>query len=412
MELKNLKKVLIISSGQPSLNPRLVKEADVLSDAGHDVTVLYAYWNEWGTLHDKQLFSEKKWNAICIGGSPGQNSLTWFLSRVIHKTARYILEKTGIFNYLADIAIARSSFFLIRAAKKYKADIYIAHNLGALTATVKAARRYKKPCGFDAEDFHRHEISDDINSFHFKLCKFLEDKYLPFVNYLTASSPLIAENYAQLYKRKVTSILNVFPKLAFDINIINNKNGPINLFWFSQTIGPKRGLEMVIKAMGLTTFVCELHLLGSSDEGYERQLLELAQMSGVQNERIHFYAPVNANEIFILAAQFDIGLAPEMGFSLNNKIALGNKVFTYLQSGLAVIASNIPSHSAFLAQYSETGKTFSDVNDLAAILTAYNEDRELLYQTKKNAFTIGQTQLNWEKESKKFLKVINDTLTS
>ena len=58
------KKVVLITSGQPSLNPRLVKEADILANSGFDVTVLYAYWNNWGTTYDNDLLSNKKWNAI------------------------------------------------------------------------------------------------------------------------------------------------------------------------------------------------------------------------------------------------------------------------------------------------------------------------------------------------------------
>ena len=80
------KQIVLITSGQPSLNPRLVKEADTLSAAGFDVTVLYAYWNEWGTRYDKELLAQKKWKAICIGGDPLASKVsTWFLSRLIFK---------------------------------------------------------------------------------------------------------------------------------------------------------------------------------------------------------------------------------------------------------------------------------------------------------------------------------------
>lgn len=94
MELNNLKKnIVIITSGQPSLNPRLVKEADALAGDGYNVTVLYAYWNDWGTKHDKQLLSEKKWKAIRTGGDPEQKSLSYFISRLINKLGKYVIQK-------------------------------------------------------------------------------------------------------------------------------------------------------------------------------------------------------------------------------------------------------------------------------------------------------------------------------
>jgi hypothetical protein len=402
-------KVAIISSGQPSLNPRLVKEADALTNAGYEVVVLYTYWNEWGTRHDEPLLSEKKWKAIRLGGGPDQ-PIAWFFSRLIHKTAVLMLQKTGNYRAFADIAIARGSYFLIKGAKKHRADLYIAHNLGALPAVVKTARFYKKPCGFDAEDFHRQEVNDDVNSYNFKIASAVEDKYLPAVNYLTASSPLIAEKYALLFKRTVTCVLNVFPKTPL-LSVIQNKDKPLKLFWFSQTIGPKRGLETIIDSLGLTAIPIELHLLGRPAEGFKQHLLQLAQNAGIENKNMIFYEPIPAGHLPAMTAQFDIGLASETGFCLNNNIALSNKLFTYIQNGLAVAASNTPAQSAFMQQYPQTGKTYCNAKELSIILTTYHQNRELLFQTKKDAYKIGQTVLNWEIESRKFLNIINNVLT-
>ena len=111
------KKIVLISSGQPSLKPRLVKEADTLSANGYEVTVLYSYWNNWGTKFDKVLLPAKKWKAICIGGDPECKPFVYFISKVIHKTARAINKNTNG-RRLAELAIARSAFFMIRAAKR------------------------------------------------------------------------------------------------------------------------------------------------------------------------------------------------------------------------------------------------------------------------------------------------------
>ena len=401
----SIKKIVLISSGQPSLNPRLVKEADALTGAGYDVTVLYAYWNDWGTQHDGQLFAGKKWKAVRLGGDPEQKRFLWFLSRSIHRFSRLIIERTGDYKSFADFAISRSSYFLKKGAKKHKADLYIAHNLGALPAAASAAARNKKPYGFDAEDFHRQEIDDDINSFHYKICSFLEDKYLPGANYITASSPMIADQYAALYKRPVTTILNAFPRTN-DLSIVKNEKKLLKLFWFSQTIGPLRGLEQVIQAIGQSGVKCELHLLGKPVEGYKQSLSELAHDAGIANYNLYFYEPVKASQIFSIASQFDIGLASETGSCLNRDISLTNKIFTYIQCGLAVAASNTNAQIRLLEQYPQTGEVYKNATELSAILNKYNKNRDLLYQTKTAAYQTGQTELNWEMESEKFLKVI------
>ncbi len=403
------KHVVMLSSGQPSLNPRLVKEADALSDAGYQVTVIYAYWNNWGTLHDERLLTAKNWKAIRAGGDPQQKPLTYFVSRLIHKTCKFIQQKSGNFTRFTDLAVARSSYYLIKEAKKTKADLYIGHNLGALPAVIAAAKKHNAKCGFDTEDFHRNEVSDDTGSFNYKIAKYLEDKYLPLVDYITASSPLIAEKYSELYNRKVTPVLNVFPKTIIPI-IINNNDSPLKLFWFSQTIGPNRGLETLIEAVGLLQTPIEMHLLGQPVDGYKLQLSQLAEMGRITNLKIFFYEPVEADKVFQFASKFDIGIASETNVCLNREISLTNKIFTYIQSGLAVAASNTLAQNELLQQYPQTGKIYTDARELSAILKRYDADRKLLFETKNEAFKIGQTQLNWEKEHEKILHVIETTL--
>jgi glycosyltransferase involved in cell wall biosynthesis len=410
--LPDSKKIVLITSGQPSLNPRLVKEADALADAGYNVTVLYAYWNDWGATFDELMLPQKKWNAVQIGGSPKKQPFVYFLSRLIHKISNLIYHKVGI-KLFGNLAIARSSFFLSRQASKYKADLYIGHNLGALPATIKAAKYNHKPCGFDAEDFHRNEVSNDPNHADVKLKTYIENKYFPQLDYLTASSEQIANAYSVIFANiKPTVILNVFKKNNAEKSISLTQKDTIKLFWFSQNIGINRGLQDVLsalKTMEINKF--ELHLLGYADPELKHSLLE--EYSLVSNI-IHFHNPVPSDEIPTFASKFDIGLALEPGFSINNDLALSNKLFTYIQSGLAVIASDTIAQAAFINKYPDSGKLYKKKNpgSFAEALLAYSTNYELLDNTKKSNYKLGQTELNWETESSKFLKIVKQTINN
>ena len=409
--VKNLKKIVLISSGQPSLNPRLVKEADALADNDYAVTVLYSYWNEWGTAFDKILLPTKKWRAVCIGGDPEQKPVVYFLSRLIHKVARAINQKTGG-KALINLAISRPSCFLIQAAKKYKADFYIGHNLGALPATVKTAKANKKQCGFDAEDFHRNEVSDDKRDPDVVLKTNIENRYFSRLDYLSASSPLIASAYHKLFPDKEPEILlNVFPSSAKISHPVLNNSKPVRLFWFSQTIGPRRGLEEAIASLAiLKEYSFELHLLGhitaDNRATFANDFITANQVS------VHFHDPVAPDEIIPFASQFDIGLAIETGVPLNRDICLTNKIFNYLQSGLCVIASDTAAQLQLIDQYPTVGKIYkkADPHSLADVLLYYYRNREKLFEARKAALAIAQEQLNWENESKKFLKLVEQTL--
>jgi len=403
------KKILLITSGQPSLNPRLVKEADALAGAGYEVTVLYAYWNDWGTAFDKTLIPAKKWKAICVGGDPTGKKFTYFISRVFHKIARVINQKING-KYLTEPALSRAAYFLTREAKKHPADLYIGHNLGALATTVKAAKANKKPCGFDAEDFHRFEVSDDKNDPDVILKTALENKYLPEVNYLTASSPLIAEAYQKLFPGvKPVVIRNVFPQDTSILQPEKNMDKPVRLFWFSQTIGANRGIENIINALLLLKdHPFELHLLGNSSAEIRNSL------TNDKLTNIHFHEPVPSDKIMSFASQFDIGLATEQSTPLNRDICLTNKIFTYIQAGLAVVASDTSAQLALLDEYPGIGKTYKkdDPKTLANTLLIYHQNREQLFEARKAALSLGNEKLNWETESRLFLATIKNTLDS
>jgi glycosyltransferase involved in cell wall biosynthesis len=411
--LMNKYKILLISSGQPSLNPRLVKEADALTSAGYNVTVLYAYWNDWGTKFDKELISSKKWKAICVGGDPQEKPLTYFLSRLIHKLAKTINQLSGG-KYWGELSIARAAWFLMSEAKKNKADLYIGHNLGALPATVKAAHANKKPCGFDAEDFHRFELSDDKKNRDVILKTSVENRYIPHVAYLTTSSPLIAEAYQRLYPvKRPVAILNVFPGNNNIQQPAIKPDGPLSLFWFSQTIGPQRGIENIINALLLLkNCPFELHLLGYASEEIKTIILE--KLNNSQSITLHFHEPVPPDEIIVFASQFNLGLASESNFPLNRDICLTNKIFTYIQAGLGVLASDTKAQHKLLDKYPEIGKVYqnSDPQSLADTLLYYHQHREKLFELQITALSVAREKLNWETESQFFLTVIKGTLTN
>jgi len=400
-------KIVIASSGQPSTNPRMVREADALANSGHDVLVIYAHWSSWASPFDQQMLKAKKWKAIVAGGSPSHSPVKYFLSRICHKLNSFLARNLSM-KYFSKLAISRSSTSLIRKVKQQKADLYIAHNLGALPAIVIAAKYHHKPCGFDAEDLHRYEVSNDNREYDVQLKTYIEQKYIPQLKYMTTSSPQINAMYKLLFPdSSPVCLLNVTDKQQQTSIMSIHPGDPIRLFWCSQTIGLKRGIEDVIGALRLiSTYKFELHLMGSQQHGETRTYFTSLMNAA---HPIFFHGPVAPEHLVVHAAQFDIGLALEPGFSINNDLALSNKVFTYIQAGLAVIASNTTAQQSFMASNPEIGHCYEIgvISNLSAILCSYAENRTLLDKARKASFNLGQHSLNWEEEKLKFLKIIH-----
>ncbi|WP_343523812.1 hypothetical protein [Pedobacter sp.] len=404
-------KIVLVTSGQPSLNPRLVKEADALANAGYEVVVIYQYWNDWGTDLDIELLKTKRWTAYRVGGSPNEHKLTYWYARIQHKLASYLLKHLGPKGFLVEAAIGRCCLLLAKKAQAIKADLYIGHNLAALPAIVKAARYHKGKCGFDAEDFHRYEESDDENELKVKLKIAMEDRYIHQLDYLTTASPLIDHAYRAIYPLKNgTSILNVFGQQATD-GSLKKENAALKLFWFSQTIGTNRGLEQVIEAMSLCKqYPIELHLLGACRAATKSYFNNTADRYGLQAKLIFYHPPIPEKEIFTFAQQFDIGLATETSLPKNRDICLTNKIFTYVQIGLATIASNTTAQRQLMEKYPDMGSIFESTATLVKLLENYASDKKWLKTQQKKALLYARTELNWEKEQEKFLSIIRQTI--
>lgn len=410
-----VKTVVLITTGQPSTNPRLVKEADALTKSGYQVTVLYCFWSQWAAAADEELLAAKSARFVLVGGEPRTRRWLYWWTRIRAKMARKLSDTFGTRWLLAEYARCRCYPELLAQARANRADLYIAHTLGALPVAVNAARHHRAKAGFDAEDFHRAETAN-LPEKALKQILYLEDTYLSQVDYLTAASPLIGKAYGSLYPGlRPVIINNVFSTEQQLPAVLRLDEKALKLFWFSQTVGPNRGIEEAIHAIGITQKRdIRLYLLGSCRPAVRADLEELATRRGLQRDQLIFLPTVAPDRIVRIAAQFDVGLALEPAFSINNDLALSNKLFTYLLAGNAVIASNTRGQAAFMQQYPAIGKTYNigDVPAFAAHIQYFYANREALNGCRKQAWELGSKELNWEKERDRFLRVVEGVLGS
>lgn len=147
------KKIVLISSGQPSANPRLVKEALALV-RDYLVTVIYCPLSPWADAYDKKLFQqypEIEW--VRVGYHPIEEKRKYFLVRLRQKIYQKL---SSVLPANAIVAIRSMVFYsqeLTATAKLFPADVYIGHNLGALPAVITAAKINNAKAAFDFEDY-------------------------------------------------------------------------------------------------------------------------------------------------------------------------------------------------------------------------------------------------------------------
>jgi hypothetical protein len=300
-------------------------------------------------------------------------------------------------------------------AGRHRADLFIAHNLGALPAAARAAFRQRARLGFDAEDFHSGQLSGAAPSGLRAATLSIEQRFIPACDYLTASAPGIADAYQAIAYRAPTVVLNVSSRQdRAGLTLRDPAEGPLRMYWFSQTIGPGRGLEDVVRAMGMMRVPVELHLRGTWAAGYEASLRRLMQECAVPNGRVVAYGPGAPDEMVRLAASFDIGLALEPGHTANNAAAVSNKLFTYLMAGLAVIASRTPGQSWLLDRVPAAGWTYhpGSALELSTLIAALTADRSRLRAARIAAWEAAGARFCWEVEQRRFLEAVSFALES
>lgn len=413
--MASAKHLVLITPGQPATNPRLVKEVEAFVQTGYRVSVLYNFWAAWGDPIDAQLkaaYPQVNW--IRVGGHPTEAKWRFWFTRIRHKWLRKRINVVSANAQTLAKLEARAFPELWQAAKRLPADLYIAHNLGALPVAALAARKNGAKYAFDAEDFHRGQVLE--SSVDYRRIVALEDAYLPGADACWAASPMIAERYAALYPGlNPLSILNVF-SLRYKVeprSTIHTSSASLRLFWFSQTVGRGRGVEEVITAMGkVANPAITLTIVGACSDSMLMNLQQVMDSAGVANEQVTFHAPLPLDRLFELAAQHQVGLAFETEATENRRICLTNKIFTYILAGLPVLANNTPAQLRFLNEHPTIGKIvdLQHTASLTTLLQQWVDEPETLLMMKEQVKLASQ-YLNWEREQQSLLALVEQTLT-
>lgn len=147
---------------------------------------------------------------------------------------------------------------------------------------------------------------------------------------------------------------------------------------------PGRQLEKNIDVMQYLDerFILNLYLLRTS--GFSHYYDELMQRASQYGNRVRFHAPVDTDKIPETLNKYDIGLYILVPSTLNQKFALPNKLFEFIQARLAIAIGNSTDMKTIVGKYN-LGIMAEDFEPktLARELNGLNKDQILYF--KENA---------------------------
>ncbi len=427
------KRICVLTAGHLATSPRMLKAADAFAEAGYNVRVVSTRHTAWADAGDADIVRRRNgaWSWAVVDYRK-EAAATYFTSGVRFRGARWIARAFGTRNLnLFGAACARERVFpeVVAKALEEPADLIYGGGGGVATTAV-AGRRMRVPFGIDLEDFHLDEHTDSPDARLTRdLTARIEGEVLRSATFLTAGSEAIADAYLEEYGVRPTAINNAFPlppyspslgettTTHYQTNPLGNdvsadvpeqnasrqkEPAPIRLYWFSQTIGPGRGLEDAVHAVGLAHFPCELHLRGAALTGYVAELSQLAGNVAPQLSVIE-HAPGVPDEMVELCRGYDIGLGLEETVVPNRSLCLTNKALTYILAGLAVVLTDTVGQRPLAETLGEGAVVYrsGDIGTLARGLSGWARDRHLLGRAKAAAWRAAQTRWHWDHEEEK-----------
>jgi len=395
-----LPKILFLTTHNLATNPRLVKEILLALENNFTVEVICFEFENWSEENNEKLKKELtsvKFITIPAGRKP---LLLWFFSVVNEQISRKLILLLKSERLFANAVSRRSRLIIKNLNKVSKPDWVTGNNPGDMYDTALTPRKFNCKAGFDVEDYHPGEGNDRRLQ---GLTKQLMQQLLPKMDYVSFAAPLIMEEVNKSQNRGVSNwftVLNYFPSEEFALSVAPI-TGPLKLVWFSQNISFSRGLELILPAVESHKGKVELHLYGNVDEDFKKLNLD-----GFDNILLH--GPVSQQQLHRQLARYDVGLALEPAKDRNNDLAISNKLLSYLQAGLYVIATNTKGQRSFINNFPDMGICFDYTKDNSGnILEDVFNTLDSIRNNRKIRFERFRIN-NWANESACLLKNWNN----
>lgn len=405
------KRILILIGGHLATAPRVQKEAAALKNAGAQVFVR-------GTWRSASLAEEDKLLAKEIGidfsAVVDINAEKYFLVRIKQKIANMAFSKFGL---VTPRVFGLAGPELLKEAGRLKADLTMVHSEAGLWAAEKLlADGYR--VSVDFEDWFSQDLPEaDRKSRPVVELQKLERYLLNNANCCFATTQVMAEELAKdaNSSRIPTVIPNCFDPSERERVSPGQRDtrttNVVSFYWFSQTIGPGRGLETLAKALPLLNGGWQLVIRGDL-RGYGNWYAE--NFSEKLRSQIQLEKTVPNDELLARTMSHDVGLALEMPYCQSRDLTATNKIFEYLRAGLAVIATDTRGQIEVMSRCAEAGIIVpgNSPSELANAMQFYVNQRAALQLAKNEAVRAASGIWSWKSYEKLLVETVSSVLNS
>jgi glycosyltransferase involved in cell wall biosynthesis len=407
--------VALLSGNHLCHNPRVIKEAKSLSGAGHEVLVLGAWVDPELKARDQRLLQDVSFRFLPVLDFTRNGAASaWrhFRGRARVKAAQIRFRLLGL-ESVCQLGYAVRA--LHEAALLARADLYIAHSEAGLAV---ASELLKRQCrvGVDMEDWFSEDLLPESRAMRpLRMLRSMEQSLLKSAPHASSPSGALSAALALEYECRLPAVIyNAFPwSDRQHIDGLSKDRGDRrspSIHWYSQTVGPGRGLEDLLAALPYLKNEAEVHLRGTPVAGFAEWLA--ARVPEQWRRRVFVHGLVSNETLLSRIAEHDIGFAGEMKQSKSRDLTVTNKILHYLLAGLAVVASDTQGQREVASKAPGAVMLYpsGDAEALSQRLNALLESSEALSSAKAAALRAAEATFCWEQQEGVLLASVRGAL--
>lgn len=399
-------KVLILSPTEICHSPRLLKAADYLHANGVSVTV----YNGITGLADRQVYASiknsRRWKIIenDISKRSVVARFRWLYSALVSKFSAQLFKRNIFIGRLIPHALNKGYVLFPNSLNSLKFDFILIHLVDSLPFAAILKRKTGASLIYDSQEYFKGQYANESK---------LEKKWVEYAekNYAFEANIILATTNAMLERIKsefsgdghFLRVRNV--PLQRKYLVERNDHECLRIVWHGLDIVPNniRGVHILLEAVANCTTAVELYLQGNILEHNRIQLEKMLVELNIQ-ERVFILDLAHPDRIVESLTGYDIGVAGELGSQDNQRLTSSNKLFDYINAGLAVVVPDLPGLAETVNEY-RVGCLYQQGNvaDLAKNIDLLNKNRGLLAEYKNSSRRAASLELFWEHEYKAVL---------
>jgi glycosyltransferase involved in cell wall biosynthesis len=397
-------RILTLIGAHLCMAPRPRKEAEALAAAGHEVTVAGVWFDGELAARDAELARERPWRFVPVADFRPVDARRRLWGIRLRARRRLALLGWRLLHRHSPHLFGYAAREMRGLVRRERPDLTIAHCEPALWVATRALAEGLR-VGVDFEDwFSRDLLPEARRDRPVDTLETWEGTLAGACTYCLAPSRSMANALARAFDAPAPAVVrNVFPwgeRESLDGAQCDRRDTSLpSVHWFSQTIGPGRGLELLVDALPLLDQPLQVHLRGRVQAGFREWIAARAGPRWAENVHLHDVVP--PGELLSRIAEHDIGLALETPDIASRDLTITNKVFQYMQAGLAIVATRTRGQAEALAGAPGAGIMIDrhEPGALAAALDELVRSPARLGAMREASLAAARSTFNWEREA-------------